>query len=120
MTKVAIIEDDTIISQMYRMKLESDGFEVQLASNGEQGIALGEAFKPDLILLDMKMPGMNGVDTLKIIRSSDWGKNTPVIILTNMEEDDSTQELDSLGVSSYIIKANTKPKEVVEIIKKTL
>lgn len=120
MTKIAIIEDDIIISQMYRMKLESDGFEVQLASSGERGIALVETFVPDMILLDLQMPGMDGVATLKEIRAHDWGKNIPVIILTNLGEEESPDGIEALGVSSYIIKANMTPKEVVKRVKETL
>ena len=120
MTKIAIIEDDIVISQMYRMKLESESFEVQLASSGERGIVLAEKFSPDLILLDLQMPGINGTETLKSIRSKNWGKNIPVIILTNLGEEEAPEEIESLGVSSYIIKANMTPKEVVVRVKETL
>ncbi|HEU4831003.1 MAG TPA: response regulator, partial [Candidatus Saccharimonadales bacterium] len=84
MTKIAIIEDDPVISQMYRMKFEADGFDVQLANNGKRGVALVEDFSPDLILLDLQMPEMDGTDALEIIRKNDWGKDIPVIILTNL------------------------------------
>ena len=67
MTKIAIIEDDAVINQMYRMKFEAAGFEVQLAGDGEQGAALVESFQPDIILLDVQMPHKNGVEALTSI-----------------------------------------------------
>ena len=68
MTKVAIIEDDLVISQMYRMKFEGSGFEVEMAANGEIGVELVDNFQPNIILLDLQMPVMDGVEALKIIR----------------------------------------------------
>ncbi len=120
MTKIAIIEDDPTINQMYRMKFEANGFDVQLANDGERGVALAEAFKPDLILLDMQMPTMNGLEALTEIRSHDWGKQIPVIILTNMGEEESPKELRDLGIESYIVKADLTPSQVVERVKETL
>ena len=87
MTKIAIIEDDPVISQMYRMKFEADGFDVQLANNGKRGVALVEAFSPDIILLDLQMPEMSGDEALAEIRKKSESKNTPVIILTNLGEE---------------------------------
>lgn len=120
MTRIAIIEDDATISQMYRMKFESDGFDVQLAGDGERGVALVKDFKPDLILLDLKMPGINGVEALKIIRKSDWGKDIPVIVLTNLGEEEASGEVRSLGIHSYIVKANLTPRQVVSRVKDAL
>ena len=120
MTKIAIIEDDSVISQMYRMKFEADGFDVQLANNGKLGVSLVESFGPDMILLDLQMPEMNGVDALKIIRKNTWGKNIPVIVLTNMGEEESPKELRALGIDSYIVKANLTPRQVVQRVKDAL
>jgi two-component system alkaline phosphatase synthesis response regulator PhoP len=120
MTKIAIIEDDPVISQMYRMKFEADGFEVQLASNGKRGVAMVESFKPDLILLDIQMPELNGTEALTVIRKNDWGKDIPVIVLTNLGEEESPKELKSLGIESYIVKANLTPRQVVQKVKETL
>lgn len=118
--KIAIIEDDPTINQMYRMKFESEGFDVQLADNGRAGIALVKDFLPDIILLDLKMPEMNGDEALAEIRSNDWGKTIPVIILTNTGLEESPGELDSLGISSYILKAELTPHQVVTKVKETL
>lgn len=120
MTKIAIIEDDPVISQMYRMKFEADGFEVELANNGKRGVAMAESFKPDMILLDLQMPEMNGAEALAVIRKSDWGKNIPVIILTNLGEEESPKEIRALGIHSYIVKADLTPRQVVERVKDAL
>jgi len=120
MTKIAIIEDDQVISQMYRMKFEADGFDVQLAKNGKHGVELVEAFLPDMILLDLQMPEMNGVEALSIIRKNEWGKDIPVIILTNLGEEEAPKEIRSLGIHSYIVKANLTPRQVVQRVKEAL
>jgi len=120
MIKIAIIEDDSVISQMYRMKFEADGFEVQLANNGKSGVSLVEAFKPDIILMDLQMPEMSGSDALEIIRKNDWGKNIPVIVLTNLGVEEAPKNLRSLGIHSYIVKANLTPRQVVQRVKDAL
>lgn len=120
MTKIAIIEDDSVIAQMYRMKFEADGFEVQIADNGRDGVTLVEQFSPDMVLLDMQMPIMNGDEALKAIRQKDWGKSVPVMVLTNLGEEEAPKDIRSLGIESYIVKADLTPRQVVERVKTTL
>lgn len=120
MTKIAIIEDDPTISQMYRMKFEAEGFEVQLADNGLRGVSLVESFSPDIILLDMQMPKMTGDEALEKIRSKSWGKTVPVIVLTNLGAEEAPKNLHSLGILGYIVKADLTPKQVVERVKEAL
>jgi len=120
MTKIAIIEDDPVISQMYRMKFEADGFDVQLAHNGVHGVALVEDFMPDLILMDLQMPEMTGDEALHIIRSSPWGRDIPVIILTNLGEEEAPKTIRGLGIDSYIVKAELTPRQVVQRVKDAL
>jgi DNA-binding response OmpR family regulator len=120
MTKIAIIEDDPVISQMYRMKFEADGFDVQLANNGERGVALVEAFSPDIILMDLQMPEMDGAAALALIRKEAWGKDIPVIILTNLGEEEAPKGIRALGIHSYIVKAELTPRQVVQRVKQAL
>lgn len=120
MTKIAIIEDDPVISQMYRMKFEAEEYEVAMADNGRRGVDMVERFVPDIILLDLQMPQMNGAEALAEIRSHDWGKDIPVLILTNLGEEEAPKELKKLGISSYIVKADLTPKQVVVRVKDTL
>ncbi len=120
MTKIAIIEDDQVINQMYRMKFEAAGFDVATASDGEAGVAIVKKFHPDLILLDLQMPNMNGVEALSLIRTLPSHKQTPVIVLTNLGEEEAPDELRKLGVHSYIVKADFTPRQVVERVKHAL
>lgn len=120
MTKIAIIEDDPVISQMYRMKFEADGFDVQLANNGTRGVDMVESFSPDIILMDLQMPQMGGEEALSIIRKSDWGKTIPVIILTNLGEEEAPKTIRTLGIHSYIVKAELTPRQVVQRVKEAL
>jgi DNA-binding response OmpR family regulator len=120
MTRIAIIEDDPVINQMYRMKFEADGFDVQIADNGKRGVALVESFQPDIILLDLSMPHMGGEEALQEIRSMDKSKDIPVIILTNLGEEEAPKTLRALGIHSYIVKADLTPRQVVGRVKEAL
>lgn len=120
MTKIAIIEDDPVINQMYRMKFEAAGFNVEVADNGTRGVAMVEAFKPDIILLDIGMPEMTGDEALAKIRSKPSSKTTPVIILTNLGEEEAPKQLRDLGIHSYIVKADLTPRQVVARVKDAL
>jgi len=120
MTKIAIIEDDSVINQMYRMKFEAAGFEVATASDGEAGVATVKKFQPEIILLDLQMPRMGGAEALDVIRKSDWGKDIPVIILTNLGEEEAPKELKKLNIHSYIVKAELTPSQVVSRVKDAL
>jgi DNA-binding response OmpR family regulator len=119
--KIAIIEDDLAISQMYRMKFEAEGYDVETAENGKVGIEMILTFKPDMILLDLMMPEMNGDEMLRLLRKDDWGKTAKVIILTNMGQEEAPKELrEQLGVLSYVVKAEMTPKQVAEHVKEAL
>ena len=120
MTKIAIIEDDATINQMYRMKFEADGFDVRIANNGKIGVELVASFEPDVILLDLQMPEMNGAEALEHIRAQDSSKTTPVIVLTNLGEEEAPAEIRSLGNHSYIVKANLTPRQVVAHVKEAI
>lgn len=120
MTKIAIIEDDAVISQMYRMKFEAEGYEVQMAGNGRIGVELVEKMRPDIILLDLRMPEMDGAQALTQIRKHDWGKDIPVLILTNVGEEEAPKELEHLNVLNYIVKADLTPRQVTEKVKEAL
>jgi len=120
MTKVAIIEDDAAISQMYRIKFEAEGYEVETAENGKLGLALAEDMKPDIILLDLMMPVMTGEEMLSALRRTTWGKDIKVIILTNRGEQEIPPEVKDLGVEALILKAAMTPRQVAELVKTKL
>ena len=120
MLKIAIIEDDQAIAQMYRLKFEAEGYNVQTAENGRVGLELVESMSPDIILLDIMMPEMTGDEMLAKLRTTSWGKDVKVIILTNMGEQEAPTELQKLGVSAFIVKAEMTPRQVAELVKETL
>ena len=118
--KIAIIEDDQAISQMYRFKFEAEGYQVETAENGKIGLELVENMKPDIILLDLMMPEMTGDQMLAKLRATPWGKNVKVIILTNMGEQEIPDAVKTLGVSGVILKADMTPRQVADTVKKAL
>jgi DNA-binding response OmpR family regulator len=119
-TKIAIIEDDNAIAQMYRYKLEADGHEVAIAVNGRKGYELLETFLPDLVLLDIRMPEMNGDEMLQLVREQDWGGEMRVIVLTNISRAEAPSVFRFLGVDRYIVKAHYTPTQVLEVVREVL
>lgn len=119
-TKVAIVEDDQAISQMYRLKFEAEGYEVETAENGKLGLEMVEKLRPNIILLDLMMPEMTGDQMLEKLRKTDWGKNIKVVILTNMGEQELPPKVKELGVSAVILKADMTPRQVAELVKQQL
>jgi DNA-binding response OmpR family regulator len=120
MPKIAIVEDDPAIAQMYQLKFVAEGYEVEVAENGKLGLELAESMRPDIILLDIMMPEMNGDIMLEKLRAMDWGIGIKVIILTNMGEQEAPIKLKKLNVSSFIVKAEMTPRQVAELVKETL
>lgn len=120
MPKIAIIEDDQAISQMYRFKFEAEGFTVETAENGKLGLELVLSLQPDIILLDLMMPEMTGDAMLALLRQDPWGKDVKVIVLTNMGEQEVPDGVRELGVSDVILKADMTPRQVADLVKKQL
>jgi DNA-binding response OmpR family regulator len=120
MSKIAIVEDDVAISQMYRIKFEAEGYNVDTAENGLLGLELIEDMKPDIVLLDLMMPEMNGEEMLTKLRASNWGKDIKVIILTNMGESEAPASIKEMNVEAFILKANMTPRQVAELVKEHL
>ncbi len=119
-TRIAIIEDDQAISQMYRIKFEAEGFTIETAENGKLGLELIEQMKPDIVLLDLMMPIMSGEEMLSKLRAQPWGKDIKVIILTNRGEQEIPPEVKKLGVTALILKADMTPRQVAELVKSKL
>jgi DNA-binding response OmpR family regulator len=118
--KVVIVEDEAMIRDMYKMKLVNSGFDVQVARDGAEGLAVIEAFQPDLILLDIKMPNMAGDEMLEKLRKTDWGADIRVIVLTNISRDEAPHTFRLLHVDRYVVKAHYTPSQLVEIVKEIL
>lgn len=113
MADVLVIEDNKTLNQAYRLILQREGHDVRVAYNGQEGLELVKLAEPSLILLDMLMPIMNGVDFLKHFKTAEH-PNTKVIILSNLNEDSEVQQALALGADKYILKASTSPQELIE------
>jgi DNA-binding response OmpR family regulator len=120
MTKIAIVEDDEAISQMYRIKFEAEGFTVETAANGKLGLELAKEMRPDIMLLDLMMPIMDGEEMLAKMRKADWGKKIKVIILTNRGEQEIPETVRNAGIEALILKAAMTPRQVAELVKQKL
>lgn len=120
MAKILIIEDEVAIAHMYQFKLEQSGYEVACAYNGAEGLELADQIKPDLILLDLRMPVMSGDDMLEKLRATDWGASIRVIVLTNISKDEAPSKLRFLNVDRYVVKAHHTPLQIVQIISEIL
>ena len=118
--KILLVEDDEFLANMYRAKLEIENYEVVMALNGEAGLHMAEEKNPDLILLDIVMPKMNGFEVLKHLKSDKDLKKIPVILLTNLGQKEDVEKGLKLGADEYLIKAHFLPSEVINKIIKML
>jgi DNA-binding response OmpR family regulator len=118
--KILIVEDNFALADLYGFKFGHEGFTVQTAHNGEMGLEITEAFRPDVILLDLKMPIMNGDEMLERLRETEWGANTRVMVLTNISKDEAPGTLRFLNVDRYIVKAHHTPGQIVDMVREVL
>lgn len=120
MAKILIIEDEDILGNLLLNKLIEQGYDAQRAVNGEVGVEKVKEFNPDLILLDIIMPKMNGFEFLEQIRLIDEYKNLPIIIISNSGQPVEIERAKQLGVTDWLIKTEFNPEEVIEKVKKQL
>lgn len=118
--KILLIEDDPFLLNMYATKFELENFKVTVADDGEKGLRAVEKEIPDIILLDIMLPKMNGFEVLKQLKTSRDFRNIPVILLTNLSQKNEIEQGLSMGANDYLIKAHFMPSEVVEKIKEIL
>ena len=117
---ILIIEDESLISNMYSHKLSTDGYDVLNANNGNEGVKLAKENIPDLILCDIMMPDKDGLSTLKDLKSDESTKNIPVIMLSNLADDKYVMQALDMGAVSYLVKSNVLPPDVVIKVKEVL
>lgn len=118
--KILIVEDDRYISKMYQLKLSLEGYDVQVAENGEEGVDKVKEFMPDIMLLDILMPKLDGFEVLKIVKADDTTKNIPVLVMSNLGQEDHVEKGMKLGAIGYVVKSQYTPSKVVEKIKSVL
>ena len=118
--KMLIVDDEKDLRVALRSSLESTGFSVVEATDGVKGLATAEQIRPDLILLDITMPNMNGHQMLRAIRSTPWGRSIRVILLTNADDANNVAQGITLRGNDYLIKSHTSLEEIVKKVKQHL
>ena len=120
MKKILFIEDEPTLQKAINKFLENEGYEIISAIDGELGVKMAKKTLPNLILLDLILPKMNGFEVLKELKKNESTKNIPVIVLTNLEGSADVEKAISLGAKDYLIKANYELSEISKKIKKSL
>jgi two-component system, OmpR family, alkaline phosphatase synthesis response regulator PhoP len=114
---ILLIEDDPLIQKMYKNAFKFEGYDMLTANDGLEGIELAKSKKPSIILLDIMMPKLNGLDALKILKSDPDTKDIPVVMLTNLADEHDAEGALSKGALKYIVKSEHDPKEIIDVVK---
>jgi DNA-binding response OmpR family regulator len=114
---LVLVEDDEFLANIYKTKFEIDGFKVSVAKNGEDGLKMVQKKLPDVVLLDILLPKMDGFAVLEHLKQSESTKHIPVVLLTNLGQKDDVDRGKELGAADYLIKAHFKPSETVEKVR---
>ncbi len=118
--KILLIEDEQILVELYQMKFENEGLNLIVAMDGEDGLMMAKKEKPDLILLDIVLPGMNGYQVLDALKADKETKNIKVYILSNLGQKEEIDQGLEGGADGYLIKANITPSQLVDSVRKVL
>lgn len=119
-SKILIVEDETALLYALKAELSHNGFEILEAMDGEKGLRILEQQKPDIVILDLLLPGIDGFEVLKRMKSKNETKNIPVIILTNLGDKESIEKGKALGANDYLIKTDYTLEEVINKLKNLL
>lgn len=117
---VLLVEDDVFLANIYQKKFEMDGYKIVIAANGETGLAEVKKKKPNVILLDILLPKLDGFAVLERLKADPETKDIPVILLTNLGQKDDVEKGLEAGAVDYLIKAHFKPSEVVQKVREVL
>ncbi len=120
MAKILIVEDDPLIVKIYATRLQADGFEVQSGQDGLEGIAKIREFMPDVVLLDVMMPKLDGFGFITEVKKDPTLQAIPIVMYSNIGNEEEIQRAKSLGVAEFLVKANLTPNQVIEKIKQYL
>lgn len=118
--KVLLVEDEKMLADMYATKFSMEGYSIVNAYDGKEGLEAAKREKPEIILLDIIMPKLDGFAVLKELRADDITKKIPVVLLTNLGQESDVKKGKDLGADDYFVKANHSPQEIVELVKKKL
>jgi CheY-like chemotaxis protein len=120
MVKVLIVEDDPLMSRMYQKIFTFEGYQVELAGNGEEGLEKVRTTKPTIVMLDIMMPKMNGLQVLDKLKADPDTKTIPVVMLTNLAGIQDAETALAKGAVKYIVKSEYEPKEIVKMVKEII
>ena len=115
-----IVEDETVLRTAYEMILKANGFDVRSAVDGEAGLALLKDYKPELVLLDLMMPKIDGKTYLRTVQTDESYPKTPTIVYSNLFDQATADEVSGLGAYRYVLKATMSPSDLVNLIKESL
>jgi two-component system phosphate regulon response regulator PhoB len=115
--RILLVEDDQALGQVYLTRLEEEGFDVRRVDNGEDALAAALSFKPDLVILDVMMPKVNGFDVLDILRNTPETANLKVVMLTALSQESDKERATQLGADDYLVKSQVVIADVVERVK---
>ncbi len=118
--KILVIDDEESIREIYRREFTNNGLDVEVAKDGEEGLLMAAEKTPSLILLDIMLPKMSGIDVLKSLKQNPLTKKIPTLLLTNLGEETIIKEGFELGADGYLLKVSYTPTQVVEEVKKFL
>lgn len=117
MLKLLIVEDEKLLTEVLVDRFKKEGYEIRTASDGLEGLDSALKNHPDIMLLDLIIPKIDGIEVLKKLRDDPWGKNLPVIILTNVNDDSKVDEAKRLGAKAFMVKTDWGLEGIVEIVR---
>lgn len=118
--KIVIVEDDPALGEIYKTRLEMQGYNCYVAYNGIIALYFIQNSQPDLVLLDLMIPDISGGEVLAVMRRTSWGKNIPVYVISNLNEANAPEGLRDLGIAGYSVKANLSDNEIDVIVNNIL
>lgn len=118
--KILIVEDEQALSDAYEFILKEKGYNVLVARDGAEGLQVVEDFRPELILLDLRMPLVSGIDFLRVYEKKSGSSPAKIVVFSNMDDQKEIQEAFSLGADRYILKAWASPNDLTKIVKEML
>lgn len=120
MAKILIVEDDPIMQKIYSKKFQLEGFEVETAGDGEEGLSKIKSLKPDFVLMDVMLPKLNGIEALEKAKADPQTSQIPILVLSNLSTADDAETATQKGAVGYLVKSDVTPSQVVSKVKQIL
>ena len=118
--KILLVEDDSMIVEMYKLRFEEEGFEVTVTEKGSEAIELASSLKPDIMLLDIILPEVDGFNILQSLKSEEKTKSLPILMLTNLAQESDKEKAISMGANDYLVKSQHTPSDVLQKVKEII